>query len=184
MRTVIHRNHTFEFNGEVYRCVRGGDYGSGWNWEVSRESDGAFVEDDFDTLAAIRDFVDAAAANGWPLVRDDPKSVDQPDYRAAKVVITEYSPVFDALVSDVRWNGFEVPLFTLEETRRLVEWYASTGDDLERFAWEGETLVAHYLGNGQDERREIPTVELGGEVFYALGDGWTWELTSKHADAR
>lgn len=66
--TVIHRDHTFEYDGETYRVSRGGDYRSGWGWEVWRERDGAFVYDDFDRLSQVREYVDEHRANGWPLV--------------------------------------------------------------------------------------------------------------------
>ena len=67
MNTVIHRNRTFTFDGELFHVTRGGDYGSGFNWEIWRARDGACIEDDFDTLAQVRASVDDCRNNGWPL---------------------------------------------------------------------------------------------------------------------
>jgi hypothetical protein len=66
---VIHRDLTFEFDGEVYQCQRQGPYGSGDDaYEVYRVRDTAPVGEMFDRLSDIRAYVERAAANGWPLV--------------------------------------------------------------------------------------------------------------------
>lgn len=65
---VIHRDRTFWYQGEMYHVTRGGDSRSGRGWEVWRDFDGAFVYDEFDTLAQVREFIDEHTQMGWPLV--------------------------------------------------------------------------------------------------------------------
>ena len=69
--TIIHRDHTIWYNGEKYRVTRGGDYRSGFGWELWRDRDGKAVNDDFDYLYQIRQFVDACRDNGWPLIVEE-----------------------------------------------------------------------------------------------------------------
>lgn len=73
MRTVIHRNHTFEYQGDAYQCTRQGPYGSGDSvWEVYRVRDGRTINDGiFYELSEIRAWVDSARVNGWPLIQEN-----------------------------------------------------------------------------------------------------------------
>lgn len=68
-KTVIHRNRTFEYDGAIYRVLGGGrgTINEVYGYEVVTEdydqvADGFFDYDD------IRQFVDQARENGWPLV--------------------------------------------------------------------------------------------------------------------
>jgi len=70
-RTVIHRDHTLWYDGELFRVSRGGDYGSGFGWEIWRDRDGSLVSDDFDNLSQCREFIDQHRENGWPLLRNE-----------------------------------------------------------------------------------------------------------------
>lgn len=69
-KTVIRRDHTFEYQGETWLCQRGGPDGPRRNWSIVRKSDGLEV-DDFDTLGDIRSFVDKARENDWPLAESE-----------------------------------------------------------------------------------------------------------------
>ena len=66
IRVVIHRDHTFEFNGETYKAVRFGPYGSEDDcWDVYRLSDGASVGQVW-RLDDIRALVREGIKQDWP----------------------------------------------------------------------------------------------------------------------
>jgi len=71
-KTVIHRDRSFEYDGERYYCLKSGPVGSGDDaYEIVRERDGKAVQDSFDRLSDIRAYVSQSAQNGWPLIDDD-----------------------------------------------------------------------------------------------------------------
>jgi hypothetical protein len=65
VKTVISRDLTFWYKGELYHCNKLESHGT---YEVWRDKDGASVGDDFDTLADIRAYVDESRRLGYPLV--------------------------------------------------------------------------------------------------------------------
>jgi hypothetical protein len=71
-KTVISRDHTFWYAGELYRCYRHGPYHSGDNvWGVYRDEDGRDIENVFDSLSDIRYYVDEARRMQWPLFEEN-----------------------------------------------------------------------------------------------------------------
>lgn len=71
-RIVIHRDHTFEYDGNRYYISQGADRGDDIPFTVNRimsdgKGDWIEVEDGFETFAEIREWVERARANGWPL---------------------------------------------------------------------------------------------------------------------
>lgn len=65
--TIIHRDHTFEYDGRIYSVIQGGT-----QWGYTIYDDRSLpIADGFDTLWQIRDFVDACRRNGWDLNQID-----------------------------------------------------------------------------------------------------------------
>jgi len=71
--TVIHRDRTFEYNGDVYGVHKQAPRASGDNvYLVYRVRDGREVPaESFDSLAEVRAWVDESRANGWPIIEDN-----------------------------------------------------------------------------------------------------------------
>ncbi len=64
MRTVIHRDRTFEYRGRRFCVIYGGP---GWGYEIVTFPQLRQVEDGFHTLGDVRAFVDQARSEGWDL---------------------------------------------------------------------------------------------------------------------
>lgn len=67
-KTVIHRNRTFEYDGQTYRIIGGGPgtINAAYGYEILTE-DFELVADNFFTYDDIRQYVDQARENGWSL---------------------------------------------------------------------------------------------------------------------
>lgn len=68
VRTVIHRDGTFEFNGSRYAVIQQGPQ---WGYEIVTHPDLRHVADGYDTLAQVRDFVAKARREGWDTLAED-----------------------------------------------------------------------------------------------------------------
>lgn len=71
-RTVMHRDGTFEYDGRVFAVI---DHGPSLGWEIWEPATGRRINDGFDSLSKIRDYVDEHRRNGWSLeVESYPRS--------------------------------------------------------------------------------------------------------------
>jgi len=81
---------------------------------------------------------------------------------------------------DYSWNGFAVPYFAMSEVENigcLVERMNSTDQP----SWvlplaDGLVVVRETNVDGSTYDTQCPTVEVGGEVVFLVGDGWCWEV--------
>lgn len=62
-RVVIHRDRTFEYDGQTWTILGGGP---GWGYELWCEESGVSV-DSFFTFAEIREYVNESLEKNWPL---------------------------------------------------------------------------------------------------------------------
>lgn len=72
-KVVIHRDRTFTYRGEQWRILGAGpgQYGAESGYYLQRDSDMHEI-DGFLSMAEIREYVNRAAENGWPLEDDAP----------------------------------------------------------------------------------------------------------------
>lgn len=74
-RIVIHRDHTFEFDGRTYRATF---HGQGWGWSIDTEAFDPVATPDFATLAELRAYVNECSDQGWPLEEPEGGPFDSP----------------------------------------------------------------------------------------------------------
>lgn len=78
------------------------------------------------------------------------------------------------------WNGFAVPCFAMNEVEdiaTLVERMNTTDQP----CWvlplaDGLVVVQETDDDGWTFETRCPTVEVGGDIAYFVGDGWCWEV--------
>lgn len=73
MTITIHRDRTFEYQGETWRVIGGGPGtpNAGYGYEVVRERDGATAQDGLMTMREVRDWLAEMEAGCWPLIEED-----------------------------------------------------------------------------------------------------------------
>jgi hypothetical protein len=110
------------------------------------------------------------------------------NYTKMTVGIDEFFPPLPALVSEMRWNGWVVPYFTLDTVRVIADTLALT--DL----GEGEKVTidddgvwlmnSQWAGEYDDPRGEpvYPTVIDGVTYYCVAGMDWCWHEVDENEE--
>ena len=67
---VIHRDRTFEYQGEVWHVMANGPIGENGEYVIWRDRDGYEISGWF-TIAGVREYINECAQNGWSLLETE-----------------------------------------------------------------------------------------------------------------
>lgn len=87
----------------------------------------------------------------------------------------------EGYVNGERWNGFEVPLFTFESAKRIIEHLQT--DPAVAYAkvvkgWRGPAFEIKYVDDDDATKYDASEAYLDatGQLLYGIGAyGWCWE---------
>lgn len=104
----------------------------------------------------------------------------QPGEALVTINIDGHDPLFPALISDHRWNGWAIPYFRRQVAEVVVAWinkHSRTSPESARAYWDRDTVVylipAHASSGGYTPQRVDP--DENGR--YCIGGWeWTWEI--------
>tara|TARA_R110000868_G_scaffold256325_1_gene513016 strand:+ start:1894 stop:2205 length:312 start_codon:yes stop_codon:yes gene_type:complete len=86
-------------------------------------------------------------------------------------VCIEDGRAFDAITNGARWNGWQMPWFTLEQVRQIQGW-VEDGVNANDIIIEGDAASVFY--HSLDERITCETMQHEGITHYFI-DGWCWQ---------
>ncbi|OGX77787.1 hypothetical protein A6395_15365 [Exiguobacterium sp. SH31] len=87
---------------------------------------------------------------------------------------------FEGYWTKRRWNGWEIPLFEIDEVKKIMNALRLSGTD----AYYDEASDAFIVEDEHDisdktiiqgEKQKVEGEEL---ILYEVGNGWTWELSN------
>lgn len=87
---------------------------------------------------------------------------------------------FAGFTNGEKWNGWESPVFTYDESVKILNASRCNGYD-----WHYDTLADAFVIELDDEMQYVPAnlIEVGTEVevIYAIGTGdWIWEMVNEN----
>ena len=86
-------------------------------------------------------------------------------------VCIEDGQAFNAITNNARWNGWQMPWFTLEQIRQIQDWIED-GINVNDINIDGDNVSVFY--HSLDERITCETMDYEGTTYYFI-DGWCWQ---------
>ena len=83
----------------------------------------------------------------------------------------EDGQAFVGITNGHKWNGWQMPLFSLSEIKSIQEWIED-GINPNDIIIEGETVSVFY--HSLEERIQCETMQHEGTTYYFI-DGWCWD---------
>lgn len=88
------------------------------------------------------------------------------------VIGTFDNVIFDGFTEDRKWNGWDCPYFTFEQSQKVV-------DAHKRFisnAWYDEDSDTFNFKMDEDDVESYEPIEIDGKKLYPIGySQWVWE---------
>ena len=89
----------------------------------------------------------------------------------AGIFCIEDGQAFVGITNGHRWNGWQIPWFTLEQIRQIQDWIED-GVNANDIIIDGDNVSVFY--HSLDERIACDTMQHEGATYYFI-DGWCWE---------
>lgn len=90
---------------------------------------------------------------------------------------------FDGFTKDEKWNGWNCPYFTFEQSRNIVKNYNQIrriigAENLARYDSATDAFI--FPADDEDEQESFAAIVNNNQKFYPIGAfGWIWEEADK-----